>query len=122
MVKGLKRIFGDQPCAVRRGIAPQALKKAFDIILDPSDPAHANIHAALALALQSLLRGAEFALDKGKAVDFNQALTRADVRVCTTEQLVVMMCPCKNMRHLSGKTVSLWRLGQVASSSMLCGR
>ena len=107
MIKGLKRIFGDQTRAVRRGIAPQALRKAFDIMLDPANPAQANIRAALALALQGLLRGAEFALDEGKAVDYDRILTRADVRVCTSEQLVVMMRPCKNMRHLSGKTVPL---------------
>jgi len=107
MVKGLKRIFGGQPREVRRGIAPQALRRAFDKLLDPSNPSHANIRAALALALQGLLRGAEFAVDEGKRVDFDQQLTRADVRVCTENQLVVMMRPCKNMRQLSGKTVPL---------------
>ena len=65
MVKGLKRIIGDQPREVRRGIAPQALRKAFDRVLDPANPAHANIRAALALALQGLLRGAEFTLEEG---------------------------------------------------------
>ena len=107
MVKGLKRIFGDQPREVRRGIAPQALRKAFDIMLNPAILAHANIRAALALVLQGVLRGAEFALDEGKPINFDQTLTRANVWVCTREQLVVMMRPCKNMRHLSGKTVPL---------------
>ena len=107
MVKGLKRIYGEQPCEVRRGIAPQALRRAFDKLLDPNNPVHANIRAALALALQGLLRGAEFAFDEGKQVNFDQQLSRAGVRVCTDKQLVVMMRPCKNMRHLSGKTVPL---------------
>jgi hypothetical protein len=107
MVKGLKRIFGEQPREVRRGIAPQALRKAFDKMLDPSIPLHANIRAALALALQGLLRGAEFALDEGKQVSFDLTLSRADVRVCTDKMMVIMMRPCKNMRHLSGKTVPL---------------
>ena len=34
-------------------------------------------------------------------------LSRADVVQCTPERLVVMMFPCKNMRHLNGKTVPL---------------
>lgn len=80
---------------------------AFERVLDPSNPVHANIRAALALALQGLLRGAEFAVDEGKAVDFRRHLTRKDVRVLTQDKLVVMMLPCKNMRHLSGKTVPL---------------
>jgi hypothetical protein len=54
MVKGLKRIFGGQPREVRRGIAPQALRRAFDKLLDPNNPGHANIRAALALALQGI--------------------------------------------------------------------
>ena len=107
MVKGLKRIYGEQPREVRRGIAPQALRKAFNKVLDPANPAHANIRAALSLALQGLLRGAEFTLEEGQSVDYMKLLTRADVRVCTGEQLVVMMRPCKNMRHLNGKTVPL---------------
>ena len=107
MVTGLKRIYGGQPREVRRGIAPQALRKAFDRVLVPANPAHANIRAALALALQGLLRGAEFTLEEGQSVDYSKVLTRSDVHVCTSTQLVVMMRPCKNMRHLNGKTVPL---------------
>ena len=107
MLKGLRRILGDESRAVRRGIAPQALSMAFERVLDPANPVHANIRAALALALQGLLRGSEFAIDEGKTVDFARHLTRKDVRVLTREQLVVMMLPCKNMRHLNGKTVPL---------------
>ena len=107
MLKGLRRILGDTPQAIRRGIAPQMLRKAFDLCLDPAVPAHANIRAALALALQGLLRGSEFAVDEGKVFNPKRHLTRADVRVLTDSQLVVMMLPCKNMRHLNGKTVPL---------------
>eukprot|EP00966_Prymnesium_polylepis_P037558 871992-Prymnesium_polylepis.1 len=59
----LKGVIGEQGRAVRRGIAPQALRRAMDLCLDPRDVEHANIRAALALALQGLLRGAEFTVD-----------------------------------------------------------
>eukprot|EP00966_Prymnesium_polylepis_P111503 2579273-Prymnesium_polylepis.1 len=57
MRKGLRRTMGEQG---RRGVAPQALRRAMDACLDPANPEHANIRAALSLALQGLLRGAEF--------------------------------------------------------------
>jgi hypothetical protein len=60
MLKGLRREFGDAPSKIRRGIAPQALRRAMDLCLSKEDAAHANIRAALALALQGLLRSAEF--------------------------------------------------------------
>lgn len=107
MLKGLRRVLGANARAVRRGVAPAALKLGMDAILDRSVPAHANIRAALALALQGLLRSAEYACDSG--VKFNPAkhLTRADIVECSAERLVVMMLPCKNMRHLTGKTCPL---------------
>ena len=107
MLKGLKRVLGEGPRRVRRGIAPQALRSAMDRCLDPRDPAHANIRAALATALQGLLRSAEFACDPGVAWNPARHLSRADVVQCTPERLVLMMIPCKNMRHLNGKTVPL---------------
>jgi hypothetical protein len=107
MLKGLRRVLGANSRAVRRGVAPAALKRGMDAILDRGIPAHANIRAALALALQGLLRSAEYACDAG--VKFNPAkhLTRADIVECSAERLVVMMLPCKNMRHLTGKTCPL---------------
>ena len=76
-----------------------------DLCLDPRDIEHANIRAALALALQGLLRGAEFTVDG--AFDTGRDLTRADIASITPARLVVMMRPCKNMHHLRGKTVPL---------------
>ena len=107
MLKGLRRVMGSNPRAVRRGVAPSALRRGMDLLLDRSIPAHANIRAALSLALQGLLRSAEYACDSG--VRFNPAkhLTRADLVECSAERLVVMMLPCKNMRHLTGKTCPL---------------
>ena len=102
MLKGLKRIIGDEPRAVRRGIAPQALRKAFDLVLDPLNPVHANIRAALATALQGLLRSAEFT-----SQDTRLMLNRDDVVQLTDDQMVIMMHPCKNMHHLGGKTCPL---------------
>ena len=115
MIKGLRRILGDTPQAIRRGIAPQMLRKAFDLVLDPSVPAHANIRAALALALQGLLRGSEFAVDEGKAFNSARHLTRADVRVLTDSQLVIMMLPCKKICGISMVRRFRWQLARVAS-------
>ena len=62
MIKGLRRVMAEAGRGVRRGIAPQMLKQAMDICLwNLDDPAHANMRAALSLALQGLLRGAELA-------------------------------------------------------------
>ena len=105
MLKGLRRTIGEQGRAVRRGVAPQALRRAMDLCLDPSNVEHANIRAALSLALQGLLRGAEFTADG--AFDRGRDLTRADVVCLTDERLVLLMRPCKNMHHLRGKTVPL---------------
>ena len=102
MLKGLNRIVGERPRAIRRGIAPQALRRAMDLILNPDVPAHANIRAALAVALQGLLRSAEFCSD-GKS----SMLTREDLVQLNDRQMVVMMHPCKNMHHLGGKTCPL---------------
>tara|TARA_B110001450_G_scaffold108375_1_gene102539 strand:- start:199 stop:1950 length:1752 start_codon:yes stop_codon:yes gene_type:complete len=102
MLKGLKRIVGEAPRAVRRGIAPQMLRKAMDLCLDPKVPLHANIRAALATALQGLLRSAEYT-----TADKRYMLTRADLVQITEQQAIVMMHPCKNMHHLGGKTCPL---------------
>ena len=60
MLKGLRRIIGEAPRAIRRGIAPQMLKRAMDLCLDPNSPRDANVRAALAVALQGLLRSKEY--------------------------------------------------------------
>ena len=107
MLKGLRRLMGEAPRAVRRGIAPQALRRAMDLLLVPSVPAHANVRAALSVALQGLLRSAEYACDGGVKFQSSKHLTRADISECSETRLVIMMLPCKNMRHLSGKTCPL---------------
>ena len=105
MLKGLRRTMGDNSRKVRRGVSPQDLKRAMDKCLDPSNVVHANIRAAVSLAFQGLLRGAEFAVD-GKFSPRTD-MTRADLASLSEQRLVVMMRPCKNMQHLTGKTVPL---------------
>ena len=105
MVKGMKRVLGSIPKKIRRGVAPQALRRAMDLLLDPKNPAHANIRAALACALQGLLRSAEYTSKDGKANKYT--LNRADIAELSTNRLVFWMHPCKNMTHIGGKTCPL---------------
>ena len=106
MIKGLRRTIGDPARKVRRGVAPQKLAVAMDLLLDKNVPAHANIRAAVSLALQGLLRSHEYTWDS-KKLNWARQLSRADITVLDVEKMVLMMLPCKNMRHLAGKTVPL---------------
>ena len=100
MLKGLRRIVGEEPRAIRRGIAPQMLKKSMDMLLDPESPKDANIRAALAVALQGLLRSKEYCgFDKPELV-----VLRSDLTELNDERCIIMMHPCKNMNHVGGKT------------------
>ena len=78
----------DRGRAVRRGIAPQTLRRAMDACLDPADPEHANLRAALSLALQGLLRGAEFAVD-GKAWNAKLDSSKVDAKAIAETLKVV---------------------------------
>jgi hypothetical protein len=108
MLKGLRRIIGDRPKAVRRGIAPRMLQRAMDACLDPDKPKDANIRAALATALQGLMRSAEYTSSSSSpgGVDVNKTLMRSDVSLAANS-MTIMMWPCKNMHHLAGKTCPL---------------
>ena len=103
MLKGLRRVIGEVPRAIRRGIAPAMLKQAMDRCLDPGRAEHANIRTALAVALQGLLRSREYCGD----VKEELVLKRSDVVELTERRAVIMMHPCKNMHHLGGKTCPL---------------
>jgi hypothetical protein len=107
MLKGLRRVLGQTPKRIRRGIAPQALRKAMDLCLDPRDPDDANVRAALSVALLGLLRSSEFALDGGKAWRADRQVARGDIVELTPERMTLMIAPCKNKAHLSGKTCAL---------------
>jgi hypothetical protein len=79
-----------------------------DMLLSPDDPEHATVRAALSCAFLGLLRGAEFAVpDKAARFRTDLNLTRADLVELTAVRAVIMMHPCKNMHHLTGKTVPL---------------
>ena len=107
MLKGLRRKFGDPTPRTRRGISPTQLRRAMDLVLDPRDPWHANVRAALATAFQGLLRSAEYAIDPGKRFDFERNISRADIKLLTESVVELMMAPCKNMHHLKGKSCPL---------------
>ena len=107
MLKGLRRVFGDPEVKLRRGFAPQALRRAMDLLLDPDNPTHANYRAAIATAFQGLLRSAEFCLKDGKKFNTRLHLTRFDVKELSSDLAIIMMAPCKNMKHLGGKTSPL---------------
>lgn len=106
MVKGLRRLRGDPGRRVRRGVSPDVLRAQMDAFLDPSTIEGANMRAALALGFQGLLRGAEITV-RQRSWDKSKDLSRADVAELSEDRAVVMMLPCKNMQHLSGKTVPL---------------
>ena len=70
--------------------------------LDRNDPQQANVRAASSVALQGLLRSAEYCGKKS-----SETLLRGDISKLDDQQLVLMMHPCKNMRHIAGKTCPL---------------
>ena len=100
MLKGLRRKHGDKHKPQRVAFAPKDLRRALDALLNPAEPLHANLRAAITTAFQALMRSAEYCGTTGKMM-----LTRADI-VCFNEtvEMVLMMHPCKNMHHLAGKT------------------
>ena len=102
MVKGLRRSSPQAPRAIRRGVSPQQLRRAFDKCLDPTNPTHANQRAALAVALQGLLRSAEYCGKRDKLT-----LLRADINKLDATTLVLMMHPCKNMNYIGAKDCPL---------------
>ena len=105
MLKGLRRIVGETPRPLRRGICPVLLRQAMDMRLCKDNPAHANLRAALSVALQGLLRSAEYSSKSGKTDKYT--LLRSDISYIDAHQLIIMMHPCKNMHHLGGKTCPL---------------
>jgi hypothetical protein len=102
MVKGLRRMTPRGPKPIRRGISPQQLGRATQTCLSTTSPLHANVRAACSTALQGLLRSAEYCGTLN-----SETLLRGDIKKLDDEQLVLMMHPCKNMRHIAGKSCPL---------------
>jgi len=105
MLKGLRRIYGGSCRVVRRGIDAAKLRLAMDRVLNPRNPEHAAYRALLTLMFQGLLRGGD-AVPDGR---FNAKvhLTPADIVRLDADTLVMMIRPCKNTEHLTGKTCPL---------------
>ena len=101
LIKGLRRSMPGKAKQIRRGISPKQLRRAFDRCLDPANPLHANLRAALACALQGLLRSAEFCGKRSA-----ETLLRGDVQELDASKLVLMMHVCKKQSagEIAGKT------------------
>jgi hypothetical protein len=107
MLKGLRRIHGDRERRLRRGISAPMLRAAMDRLLDPEDPTHANLRAALATALQGLLRSQEFCVRSGSQRGDSEVPSRGDLTHLDGDKMVLMIAPCKNMNSLKGKNYSV---------------
>lgn len=107
MLKGLRRLKGVSPPAIRRGVSPQQLRTAFDRILPKGNPQNANKRAALATALQGLLRGREFTMDPKHGFRPDYDLCRGDIVSLSAQRMVMLIRPAKNMRHTKFKTVPI---------------
>ena len=83
MVKGLRRLRDVAPLKVRRGLAPQQLRKALNKVFPRGSAENANVRAALSTALQGLMRGREFCREDDKAFNPQLDLARGDM---TTHQ------------------------------------
>ena len=61
-----------------------------DLTLDPSNPLHANIRAALSVAFQGLLRSQEYALKPGKVWTNQRHVSRKDIKELSVDVLLLM--------------------------------
>ena len=106
MLKGLRRVVGEKPRKVRRGVTARMLARGMEAIgLDPSNKLHANIRAALISAWSGLLRSAEYTSKNGVLDDLS--IRRSDIERLNDDEAVLMIHPCKNMEHIGGRTCPL---------------
>ena len=105
MVKGLKNLRDEPAQQLRRGIAPQDLRRGMDIAFPPVSAENCNIRAMLAIGVQGLMRGRELGCDE--RFDAQRDIARGDISTITADRLAFFMRPAKNMRHRRGKTVPL---------------
>ena len=99
VVRGIERLVPQPAKRQRWGVRTQDLAEAMHRFLDDTSAHDTMWRAALSVAFCGLLRGAEFALQKGETFDTLRHLTRADVqfRVATdgSEYVVLRMRPAK---------------------------
>ena len=114
-LKGMRRQINAPAKRKRYGVRPQDLAKAKSKHFKPSasdSSAEAieklNWDAALTTGFCGLMRAAEFSLQANEELDYDRALTRADLEFAQIDGhkvAIVMMRPAKNGRHVRGKTV-----------------
>ena len=106
MLRGLHRSKGGKPARkLRRALTPQQLAAAFLKQLDPRNPLHANVRAALATMLQGLLRGGEAGVSDKAAGKWSPQshITRADVTF-TDEAMRLVIAPLKSEQYMGSKS------------------
>ena len=105
MLRGLVRQRGGKkPRKLRKALTPEKLALAFELVLDASNPLHANVRAALATMLQGLLRGGEAGVSDKYAARWapRTHVTRGDV-MFTKEFMEMTIAPLKNEHFLGRK-------------------
>jgi hypothetical protein len=75
---------GDRHKPLREPISPEALWRATDKLLDPNDPYHANLRAAIATAFQGLLRSAEYCGAMNEFIPLRSDISPRSRRRCSS--------------------------------------
>lgn len=107
LIKGLTRLRGgNNPKKLRKALTPDKLARAFQH-LNPNNPLHANVRAALASMLQGLLRAGE-AVQSDKAKNWNPSaeLTRGDIVIGSTA-MELMIVAEKDATTLGSKSTPI---------------
>ena len=106
LVKGLHRLRGGKPPKkLRKALTPEKLGFAFDTVLSPHRPLHANVRAVLAAMLQGLMRAGEACRNpKRQRWAAGMEPTRGDVTFFPGG-MQIMIAPEKSNDTLGAKTV-----------------
>ena len=106
LVKGLHRLHGGKPPKkLRKALTPEKLGRAFDLMLSPSNPLHANVRAALSSMLQGLMRAGEACFNsKRQRWQAGKELTRKDVTFFSGG-MQLLIAPEKDNNTLGAKSV-----------------
>ena len=106
LVKGLHRLRGGRPPKkLRKALTPEKLRAAMDLVLDPINPVHANVRAALTSMLQGLLRAGEACFNgKRQRWQSGKELARGDVTFFSGG-MQLLIAPEKSEHTLGAKVV-----------------